>query len=165
MQKPRRLVPAFYLLAAQVAICQTNVGRISGMVSDPSGAPVPGCVVTARNAQTGLSKAMRTENSGFYALPALPAGTYVLTAEKEGFSVSEQSGLILDAASQRTVDFHLEVGAMSQSVKVAAAAERVQTASGEIGRVINDTQLAQTALNGRNYVQLLRLIPGSVAIN
>jgi len=112
------------LLMCQFAMAQTNAGRISGAVLDPSGAPVPGCLVTATNTHTGLKKAMLTETSGFYAIPALPPGAYVLTAEKDGFRVGEQSGVVLDAASQRTIDFHLEVGVVSQSVKVTAAAER-----------------------------------------
>jgi hypothetical protein len=165
MQNHRWLLALLCLLISGVGICQTNVGRISGVVYDPSGAPVPGCMVTAVNMQTGLRKGIRTEAGGYYVLTALPAGSYVLTAEQAGFSMSEQSDVKLDAASQRSIDFHLQVGAVTESVKVTAPAERVQTTSGDIGRVINDQQLSQIALNGRNYVQLLRLVPGAVSIN
>src|SRR5262245_21599500 len=105
MRKLRGFASALFLLFSGIGVCQTNVGRISGAIYDPSGAPVPGCLVTATNSQTGLQKSMRTEVSGFYALAALPAGTYTLTAEKEGFRTSEHSGVVLDASSQRSVDF------------------------------------------------------------
>src|SRR5712692_3835440 len=108
MQNHRWLLALLCLLISGVGICQTNVGRISGVVYDPSGAPVPGCMVTAVNAQTGLRKGIRTESGGYYVLTALPAGSYVLTAEQAGFSMSEQSDVKLDAASQRSIDFHLQ---------------------------------------------------------
>ena len=72
-------------------------------------------------------------------------------------------GFVLDAASSREVSIRLEVGQMSESVSVSAAAEQVQTTSGNIGRVISEQQVSQIALNGREYTQLLRLVPGVVA--
>lgn len=159
-----------WLLVSLLLVClpgaaQTNAGRIAGAIYDPSGAPVPECLVTAANSQTGLKHAIRTEHRGYYVFAALPAGVYLLTAEKPGFRATEQSGIVLDAASQRSIDFHLEVGAVSESVSVSASLEQVQTSSGDVGRVITDRQLSQIALNGRNYAQLLRLIPGTMAVN
>src|SRR6516164_5320625 len=70
---------------------------------------------------------------------------------------------MLDAATRRNIDFRMEVGALAESISVSAAVEQVQTASGDATRVISDRQLSQVALNGRNYSQLLRMIPGAVA--
>ena len=159
---------AIPILASLALICsmawgQSNVGEISGQVSDPTGAAVPGCTVTATHTQTGLKRSVATQENGIFVFAALPEGKYNVVAEKQGFRTSEQSGVVLDAATRRSVDFRLEVGALTDSVSVSAAVEQVQTASGDATRVISDRQLSQVALNGRNYSQLLRLIPGAVA--
>src|SRR5262249_2396676 len=139
---------------------QSNVGEISGQVSDSSGSAVPGCVITATHVRTGLKRTVVTQDNGVFVFAALLEGTYNVVAEKQGFRASEQSGVVLDAATRRNLDFRLEIGSVTESVSVSAAAEQVQTASGDATRVISDRQLSQVALNGRNYSQLLRLIPG-----
>ena len=149
-------------LAATLAFSQTNVGRISGTVSDSSGAAIADCPVEATDA-AGLKQSTRTDSNGFYVFPSLLAGTYEVRVEQPGFRSSRQTGLTLDAASQRTVSFRLEVGQVTESVEVTAAAEQVQATSGNVGRVINSEQVSQIALNGREYTQLLRLSPGVVA--
>ena len=149
-------------LTATVAFSQTNVGRISGTVSDSSGAAIADCAVEAMEA-TGLKLSVRTDSSGFYVFPSLPFGTYEVRVEQQGFRSSRETGLTLDAASQRTVSFRLEVGQVTESVEVSASAEQVQATSGSVGRVINGEQVSQIALNGREYTQLLRLSPGVVA--
>jgi hypothetical protein len=146
-------------------MAQSTVGSISGTVTDSSGAAVPNCAVSATNDQTGQKVTVRTQDTGLYVFASLPAGRYSLAAEKTGFRIGERSGVMLDAASRRTVDFSLEVGAISEAVNLAASVEQVQTSSGDIGRLINNQQLNEISLNGRNYSQLLRLIPGAVATN
>lgn len=138
------------LLAAAPLRAQSNVGQISGTVSDTAGARVPACAVTATSAQTGLTATVQTEGKGFFIFPSLPAGTYV-RAEVQGFRPNLKSGVVLDAASRRTIDFTLEVGSFSEAVAVEAAAGQVETASGDISRVISGTQVSKIALNGRNY--------------
>jgi len=150
------------LIAAALALGQTNVGRISGTVSDSSGAAIVNCAVEATDAAR-LKQSTRTDSSGFYVFPSLPFGVYDLSVEQPGFRASRQTGLVLDAASQRTVAFRLEVGQVTESVEVNAAAEQVQATSGNVGRVINGEQVSNIALNGREYTQLLRLSPGVVA--
>src|SRR5262245_8129329 len=151
------------LLLATICEAQTNVGRISGSVQDATGAAVPGCAVTVSKPATGFRQATRTDSSGSFVFPSLPAGTYSVRAEHQGFKSAEKSDVVLDAASTREIPFTLEVGQISDSVQVSASAEQVQTTSGDIGRVINDQQVSQIALNGREYTQLLRLAPGVVA--
>jgi hypothetical protein len=158
-------IAAALLVMSNPARPQSNVGFISGTVTDPSGAAVPGCTVTATNAQTGQKTTVETQETGLFVFASLPAGAYNLIVEKTGFRGSERSGLVLDAASRRTVDFTLEVGAITESIAVTAAVQQVQTTSGDVTHVINDQQLSQIALNGRNYAQLLRLIPGAIATN
>jgi hypothetical protein len=140
---------------------QSTVGSISGQVTDASG--VPNCSVTVTNLRTALKQAITTQDNGLYVFASLPEGTYNVRVEKEGFRPTEQAGVVLDAATRRTIDFHLEVGALAESVSVSAAVEQVQTASGDVSHVIASRQLSQIALNGGNYSQLLRLIPGAIA--
>ena len=142
---------------------QSNVGEISGQVSDSTGAAIPGCLVTATHTQTGLKRTIETADSGVFVFAGLPEGKYNVSAEKRGFRISEKTGVTLDAATRRNVDFNMEVGSLTESISISAAIEQVQTASGDVTRVISDQQLSQVALNGRNYSQLLRLIPGAVA--
>ena len=165
LSEARRVVPALasFALVCSLAWGQSNVGEISGQVSDATGAAVPGCAVTATHAQTGLKRSVVTQENGMFVFAALPEGTYNVRAEKEGFRPTEQTGVVLDAATRRSIDFRMEVGAVAESVSVSAAVEQVQTASGDVTRVISSRQLSQVALNGRNYSQLLRLIPGAVA--
>lgn len=157
------IVLVWLIAWTSISWCQSNVGSISGEVTDSSGAAVPNSTVTATNVQTGLKRTVTTQDNGLYVFATLPEGTYNIRVEKDGFRTSEQSAVVLDAASRRTIDFRLEVGAIAESVSVSAAVEQVSTASGDVTRVIASRQLSQIALNGRNYSQLLRLIPGAVA--
>jgi hypothetical protein len=155
------------IIAALIAVIpgwsQTNVGQISGRVYDAKGGAIPDCTVTITSLQTGLKRVAKTDDSGYYVFPSLPAGAYDVLVEKQGFRSTQQSGVVLDATSRRTLDFKVDVGGIAESVSVLATVERVQTNSGDVNRLITDRQLEQIALNGRNYAQLLRLIPGSVS--
>lgn len=146
-------------------MAQTNVGRISGTVTDASGGVVPNAQVMATDAGTGKAFQSSTDSSGLFVFPSLEAGVFRVRVEAAGFRAAEQVNVVLDSAGRRTVDFQLQVGSTSESVTVAASVQQVSTASGEVSRIINDQQLSQIALNGRNYTQLLRLIPGAVATN
>src|ERR1035437_2125385 len=96
------IVPIFNPLNAQ-----TNVGRISGTVLDSSGAAVLGCKVAAVNTGTTQKLAVETDASGLYVFPSLVAGVYDIVVDHEGFQRSQQTGVVLDASSRRTVDFKL----------------------------------------------------------
>src|ERR1051326_890695 len=157
-----RFVAVFTALIG-LAWGQANVGEISGQVSDSTGGALANCAVTATNAQTGFKRSTVTSENGVYVFAGLSEGTFSVRAEKEGFRPMQQTGVVLDAATRRSIDFRLEVGAVTESVNVSASVEQVQTASGDVTRVIGSRQLSQIALNGGNYSQLLRLIPGAVA--
>lgn len=150
------------LLLPALAGAQTNVGQISGRVSDQSGAALPGVVLTTTNEQTGLAQTATTDASGGYVFASLPAGPYKVKAELTGFKPIERVHLVLDAASRRTADFQLEVGNVSETISVAAVTSQVETQSGDVSRVITGEQVNNIALNGRNYAQLVQLLPGAV---
>lgn len=163
--KSIRTVLAILLASAVAALGQVTVGQISGKIFDASGAVLPRCKVVATSEATGLSQTITTDDAGFFAFPGLPAGSYTIKVEATGFRPRQSTGVVLDAASRRTVDFTLELGGVTESVEVRAATEQVQTNSGDVSQVITQTQLNDIALNGRNYTQLLKLTPGAVATN
>ncbi|MBV9927599.1 MAG: carboxypeptidase regulatory-like domain-containing protein [Acidobacteria bacterium] len=143
------------------ASAQTVVGRVSGTVKDASGAVVPGAGVTVTNAATNLVRTATTDADGFYTVTNLPVGTYVVAAESQGFKRAEQRGIALTADARLTIDLALEPGQVTETVQVSTAlGETVNNTSGEVARVIDSQQVQNLALNGRNYIQLLSLIPG-----
>ena len=162
----RRALTRWFILALQLvagtAAAQTNVGQIAGRIVDGSGGAVPGASVTATSAQTGLAQTTVTDREGGYVFASLPSGTYTIRVTVSGFKPVERVNVVLDAASRRAVDISLEVGDVSETVSVAAVTSHVETQSGDVSRVITGEQVNSIALNGRNYAQLLQLLPGAV---
>ncbi len=145
------------------AFAQSNFGLISGTVADSSGAAISGAAVTATNSGTGSRQSVKSDSAGAFAFPPLEAGTYTVTVEQQGFKTSQQTGVVLDAASSRSLAFQMVLGTVTESVEVSAAIQQVDTTSGSVGSVITGQQVSQIALNGREYIQLLRLAPGAVS--
>jgi Carboxypeptidase regulatory-like domain/TonB-dependent Receptor Plug Domain len=150
------------LVLPALVSAQTNVGQISGRVTDQSGAAVAGAAVTATNEQTALAQTTTTDSVGGYVFASLPAGSYKVRVEMSGFKPVERVNLLLDAASRRAADFQLELGNINEAVSVAAVTSQVETQSGDVSRVITGEQVNSIALNGRNYAQLVQLLPGAV---
>lgn len=150
------------LACASLSInAQTVVGRISGTVKDATGAVVPNASVSATNVATNLVRTVNTDTDGFYIVTNLPVGTYNISAERDGFKHAVQENIALSADARLTVDFTLETGGITETVQITTAAgETVNTTSGEVARVIDSQQVQNLALNGRNYIQLLSLVPG-----
>jgi hypothetical protein len=154
------------VLLLTVAVCQsafgqTVVGRISGTVQDSNGASVPNASVKVINSATNSERTVTSDESGFYTVTNLPVGTYRIEAEQKGYKKALVSGQSVTADARLTVDLKLEAGEVSETVEiVAAAGETVNTTSGEVARVIDRQQVQNLALNGRNYIQLLSLVPG-----
>ncbi len=143
-------------------MAQTITGRISGAVTDANGAALPGVNVKIINEATRQTRSAMTDPNGFYVATNLPVGNYSLTIEHQGFKKATKTGYNLVADGRLTVDFALEPGAVSETVEViASSGETVNSTSGEIARVIDQSQVQELALNGRNYLQLTTLIPGA----
>lgn len=142
---------------------QTNFGRVSGTIFDSSGAVVAGASVMATTRATNLARTAASDENGFYTLANLPVGVYTISAEKENFKRSEQTENALSADARLTVNLTLEPGQISETVEVRQlSGETVNTTSGEAAKTIDRQQVENLALNGRNYYQLLSLIPGAV---
>jgi len=136
-------------------------GRLLGTVSDSSGAVVPGAQVTATSQGTGVSRDTKTDDTGHYLLPLLPIGTYSITVSAQGLKTVEQKDIVLQVDENHEVDFSLPAAAVQQSVEVSATAVAVETTNATLGQVITSQEVAQLPLNGRNFVQLATLTPGT----
>lgn len=148
---------------AGIINAQTTFGRISGTITDPTGAAIPNASVTVVDPATNSSRTVSTNDEGFYTVTNLPVGTYDVTAEVTNFKKAIKTGVSLNADARLTVDFALETGQITETVEVTpTSGETVNTTSGEVGKVIDTQQLGNLALNGRNYYQLLSVIPGAV---
>lgn len=149
------------LLLCSAAVSQDIFGRIAGTVTDQTGAAVVHAKVTITNQETKLQRIVYTDDSGFYIAPELVAGVYTVTAEEKGFRTTDKSGNDLVAGARLSVNLTLQVGDVTEKVDVVAKGETVNTISGEISRTIDSKQVQDMALNERNYVQLVSLIPGA----
>jgi len=153
-----RVAWLFALSAAMSA--QTPVGEIVGVVRDQSGALIPNAEITAVERNTNARKSVRTNDTGEYVLPLLPVGTYSVTAAMTGFRTAERRDLALSALQNLRADFTLEVGEASQTVEVTAETPQVDTRSAVHGMLVDDRRVRDLPLNGRNALDLVRLLPG-----
>ncbi len=163
----RSLIRTFFclllgaLLAGAVA-AQTSTSRITGTVTDTTGAVVPGATVTATNEATGVAQTQTTTDSGLFAFPSLPVGVYSVKVERTGFKASQKTGNVLEVGTPLGVDIALEPGQVTETVTVQAGAEQLQTSNATIGNVVEQKAIEQLPLNGRNPLTLLVLEPGVV---
>jgi hypothetical protein len=142
---------------------QGLTGQISGTVVDSSGAAVPGASVNLRNAGTQLVRDVTTDSSGAFVVTDLLAGTYDVTVSLSGFKTVVQRGVVLSANERvalRTIT--LAVGQLEETVAVSAESAIVQTQSSERSGLITQDQLKEIALKGRDYMGMLRLVPGVI---
>ncbi len=136
-------------------------GSFSGTISDKSGSVIAGATVKVISQGTGLSREAKTDDGGHYLIPVLPAANYTLHVEFQGFQTTEQRDVRLQVDEARVLDFALAPAAVSSSVEVLATAVTVETTNPSLGQVITSQQVAQLPLNGRDFVQLASLTPGT----
>src|SRR5262245_30476974 len=147
------LVPAY-------AHAQAFSGTILGTVTDSTGSVVPGATVTIVNTGTGLTRTVTTEASGEFTAPQVPTGKYSVTAELTGFKKVTLENIDVGVDQRVRVDVKLELGAMTEAVTITAESPLVQTSSSELGTTVRTEQIQALPLNGRNFVNLTRTIPG-----
>ncbi|PYT58794.1 MAG: TonB-dependent receptor [Acidobacteria bacterium] len=135
---------------------------ITGMVSDPSGAPVLAVQVSARNLETGAARSVTTNENGRYEILSLPVGRYEIKATKPGFEDSLRTGVELALGQEASIDFHLQVGSLNSEIKVTGDAPMITTSTRNISGVVGEQQVKELPLNGRSYDLLLPLNPGVV---
>jgi len=157
-----RVVSCALLLlgAVRPAAGQSVTGTILGTVTDASGAVVAGAKVTILNEGTALTRTVVSDTSGEYTVPSLPTGRYTVMSEMSGFKALALSNIEVGVDQRVRIDLKLEVGAMSESVSITAETPLVQTSSSELGTTVGNEQIEALPLNGRNFVNLTRTIPG-----
>jgi hypothetical protein len=153
----------FVLLAAVSLSAQTFRGTILGTVTDPQGAVVAGAQVTVKNVGTGLERTTETSADGSYSLPELPIGTYTVTVTQAGFQTSVAKDVAVDVSAEDRVDVRMTPGQVSQRVEVTAEVPMIETASNTLGGTIEASEIASLPVNGRDFVKLATLVPGSGA--
>ena len=147
------------LLLPSLCFAQQTLGSITGEVTDPGGAILPGTTVTAIADQTGLKRVQTSGSNGFYALQDLPIGSYTLTFEKEGFEVERFPGILVQANRTVTLPAQLTVGAVSQSVTVDVN-PLLNATDTTNGYVLDKTQIEAIPLPTGSFTGVAILSPG-----
>src|SRR5262245_2690562 len=149
------------LFLGTTAMAQSTA-TLQGTVRDQKGGVVPGAKVTAKNQGTGIERTTQTDAEGNYQLAALPVGNYSVEVEAQGFKRQLQNNLAVEVSRTVVNDFTLEVGTLEQNVTITAQAAVIESATTSVGQVINQRTVQEIPLNGRHFVDLGLLLPGSV---
>jgi outer membrane receptor protein involved in Fe transport len=156
-----KFLAAVVLLAmASALMAQVGTGSITGTVTDSTGAVVVGASVTVTDVQTGVVHHIASHADGRYVAPDLNVSVYNVEAQATGFQAQKHVGIQLLVGRQLVVDFALAVGAQKESVEVQGGASEVETTTSEVSAQIGQQQLRELPLNGRDFEQLLNLVPG-----
>ncbi|HKW35881.1 MAG TPA: carboxypeptidase-like regulatory domain-containing protein [Candidatus Acidoferrum sp.] len=142
-------------------MAQSDLGKISGFVKDPSGATVPNAKVSVRSNTGGVERQTTTNESGYYVISNVPPGLYTMAVEAQGFQKFESTNNKLDPAADLVVDASLAVGAATQTVEVTGSAMQLQTESASVQKLVTREQIDSLELNGRNPIWLAALVPGA----
>jgi hypothetical protein len=153
------LFSALVFLLPAVLVAQRTNASISGTITDPSGAYVSGTVINAVETKTGVKTEVTSQSDGSYLLANLTPGIYQLSAEKPGFELYVQKGIVLTVDQSAAVNIQLRVGSPNTSVTVTGQAPQVDVRSQQIQTVITPEMAQELPLNGRNVLQLMSLAP------
>jgi hypothetical protein len=152
-----------FLLSVSPLLYGQATASFSGTVADKAGAVISGATVRATSQGTGIIREIKTDDSGHYLIPLLPVAFYTIRVESQGFQPTEQKDIRLQVDEHREVDFTLVPASVSSTVVVSATEVAVETANPALGQVITSEEVADLPLNGRNFVQLATLTPGTTA--
>ena len=162
--RSRAAVTLLLVLAFALSLAgQTITASITGNVSDPSGAVIPGGAVIATNAETNVRTTTTVNSEGIYTFPFLRVGNYTITAETKGFKKSVIGPFKVEANQIARIDIKLEIGDITQTVEVTDVGPILQTETQATGDTLSSTKLTSLPLNGRNFAALTLLIPGAVS--
>src|SRR5258708_317724 len=154
------LVLFLSLGASGILFAQSDLGRISGFVKDPSGATIANAKVAVRS-NAGVERQTTTNDSGYYVITNVPPGLYTRLAVATGFQRYETTGKKLDPSADLVSDGTLTVGSTSQMIEVSASAVQLQTESASVQKLVTREQIDLLELNGRNPIGLAALAPGA----
>jgi hypothetical protein len=148
------------LLLCLPAFSQGSFGRILGTVTDESGGVVGGATVTVVDTERGIARTLATDDAGQYNAPNLTAGKYTVSAEAKGFKKLERENVVVEVGHEVRVDLTVEPGEQNQTVTVTESVPLVETTNASMGGTLENTDIIDLPLNGRDYQNLLSLRPG-----
>jgi len=165
-----RIVVCFFV-GALIALAQTDRGTITGTIIDPTGAVVANASIEAKNVANGQTYTATSTQTGNYTLPQLPAGSYEVTVNVQGFKKYTRQGLSLAPTQAMRIDISLEVGTSAESVTITAEATLMKTESGEVSQTVTGDRINNlpllsigetqaSAAGVRNPWALANLVPG-----
>src|SRR5574340_359049 len=135
--------------------------RLTGTVSDPSGAVLVGVEITATQTERSIVSKARTDSSGRYLFPRLAIGPYEVKADMQGFRTFVQSSLNLTTAADALLNISMQLGNVADQITVSAEASRVSTETATIQQLVDGSRIVELPLNGRNVYSLATLVPGT----
>jgi hypothetical protein len=147
------------------AMAQQANANVTGVVKDPSGAAIANAQVELTNVNTGVVRRTSTTNEGIYNFPSVVPGLYSMQTTAAGFSAVSQPPVTLQVGQTATFNFQLTVGATTSTVTVTAAAPALEFATSELGTVVSPKEMNDLPLNGRNFTELLTIMPGVANLN
>jgi hypothetical protein len=148
-----------FLAASGLGFAQS--AAITGRITDPSGGVTPQAQITVRNTDTGISRLAVSNDQGYYTVPALPPGNYEMTVEKQGFQPAARTGIRLNVDEKARIDVSLELGSVMESVQVSAQAVLLESESSTLGQLVQNKQILELPLLGRDPYALAMLVPGA----
>ena len=150
------------LSLALVATAQVNLSSIGGLVTDAQGNRIPGALVVMTAPSTGLVRQTQTSSDGTYFAPDLPVGLYVVAFSKPGFATLRIGRVLQEVGQSRTLDARLEVAVAKQEASIVEPLVEIDRAGATVGTAVEQTQISELPLNGRNWANLTALAPGAI---
>jgi hypothetical protein len=148
------------LLLSVPAFSQGSFGRLLGTVTDQSGGAIVGATVTVLDKDRGVSRTLTTDDAGVYNAPNLTPGNYTVRAEAKGFKVFERQSIVLEVGKEIRVDATLQPGDQNQTITIVESVPLVETTNATMGGTLENADIADLPLNGRDYQNLMGLRPG-----
>ena len=156
------LIVLCFAVLVQSTIAQTTTASIEGTVTDPQGRVVSGVQITAKSETLGIERTTTSGEDGFYRITALPAGVYSLAAAHTGFATQTFPNIELTVNRTARVEVQLEVGPVQERVSITSEALAIDPTTPATGATVTPRQITEMPVNGRNYLDLLQLVPGVV---
>jgi outer membrane receptor protein involved in Fe transport len=157
----RSLITTLMLCFPAVTAFGQGTATVFGQVSDASGAVIPGVRVTVTNVNTNARRETIADEQGGFLIASLPVGVYRVEAEQNGFKRYVEQNVQLQVDERRAINVTMQAGAISESISVTSNSVQVETRSGALKEVIDSARIVQLPLNGRNALELQRLVPGA----
>src|SRR5215510_15776807 len=153
MKTVSQIISVTFVLILAVANlnAQGATAAISGTVFDPTGAAIPGASITVKNVGTAFMRTIVSDDQGRYVAPELPIGEYEVQASLAGFQTVVRRGISLTVGSRPVVDLQLPIGQAAETVSVTGEISQVETTSSSVSSLVNQTQMRELPLNGRNF--------------